>query len=632
MKKIKNSFLFFWLLTACVFHTSSTGIYAQQAIDSIDYYYKLSKDNSKTNAQQRLYIDKVISFAEKTDDNESQLKGLNRKSYLYSKFKMYDSAIITAKLLLNKSIEVKDSSMLLKTYKKLADYNRLNDSLLSAYEFYEEYKNLSLSLKDSLGIIKGLRFISSIQNKFGFPYESEASAVEALKLLDILKNDETTIEAKIGIYNHLGIVYRELKNYDRAIELYDKVLKIAQTQKQINIVRNNKANVYREQHKFKLAINELNTVYENSLIINDKKQIARALDNLGLAQSKLNYPDALSAMMEALQIRIKENDPSGIYTSYIHLIEYFKDRNDKDKVTLYANKAYDIALNLNNIAYKVEALSHIVDLDDDIKIIEYKKLVDSIAEVKQLNNNKFASIKYDYAKQERKAIKSQLSQEKERRLKIMYQAIGVLILLTFIFTYFILKFRHRQDKLQKIYETETRLAKKLHDEVANDVYNIMSGLQKKPKANSEVINKLDAIYVKVRDISKEYNDIDFDEGFDATLNDLLLNYRNDQVNIITQGISKMDWNNVTRAKRIAIYRALQELLVNMKKYSKATHVLVSFKNAKNKLVIHYSDNGVGYDLRNNGKPQNTENRIKTINGTIIFESEKGKGFKAKITV
>ena len=74
-------------------------------------------------------------------------------------------------------------------------------------------------------------------------------------------------------------------------------------------------------------------------------------------------------------------------------------------------------------------------------------------------------------------------------------------------------------------------------------------------------------------------------------------------------------------------------MVNMKKHSHAELVAITFKKTPKGVVITYADTGVGVAaeeiIYSNGL-QNTENRIKTIGGSFIFESAKGKGFKAKI--
>lgn len=101
-------------------------------------------------------------------------------------------AVKTANQLLKESTKVKDTSNILQSFIKLADYNRYNDSVFSAYHYYQEHKILSLKVKDSLSAIRDLRFIASIQNKLGLLSESEVSAVEAISLLDGLKQSKKT--------------------------------------------------------------------------------------------------------------------------------------------------------------------------------------------------------------------------------------------------------------------------------------------------------------------------------------------------------------------------------------------------------------------------------------------------------
>lgn len=557
MKKLKNSFLFFFVILGFLHSNKTKG---QQANDSVRYYYNL-----------------YIEGKESTD------------------------------------------------FKKV-------------YKFYLRNKELNSQKKDTLNLIYDLRIIASIQYKYGSLHESDATAVNAIELLSKMKNTDRTIEAKNGLLNHLGLVSYELGNYNRSIELYDRALKLAKTNHQKNIIYNNKAIIYKKNKNYELALVELRKVYLSSLKSNNNLQVARSLDNLGLVKSKLNYKDALVNMLDALEIRQKENNLNELFVSYKHLAEYYFDRNDIKKVNYYANKAYNLAVKAKNVSYKLEALSLLIEIDPSTKVSEYKKLTDSISANKRLNENKFTSIKYDYSEERRKAeeaklrlVKSELKEEKQKRLKIIYLFLGLFIFLFSIFLYFLLKSRHKKEKLLEVYRTETRISKKVHDEVANDVYHVITKLQSNYATNEEVLDNLEGIYNKTREISKENSTIEMDENFDDLLKDLLLSYRNEKINVITKDRSKVDWLKVSNEKKTALYRILQELMTNMKKHSNASIVVLTF-NQGEKLTVNYSDNGIGCVLKKGNGLQNTENRIKSINGTIIFESQHNEGFKAKIIV
>ena len=80
---------------------------------------------------------------------------------------------------------------------------------------------------------------------------------------------------------------------------------------------------------------------------------------------------------------------------------------------------------------------------------------------------------------------------------------------------------------------------------------------------------------------------------------------------------------------------LQELMVNMKKHSKCSLVVITFKKNKNKLEIDYSDNGLGAtseEINMKNGLQNVENRILGIKGTITFDTISKKGFKVSFTL
>ena len=77
---------------------------------------------------------------------------------------------------------------------------------------------------------------------------------------------------------------------------------------------------------------------------------------------------------------------------------------------------------------------------------------------------------------------------------------------------------------------------------------------------------------------------------------------------------------------------MQELMTNMKKHSEASLVILTFKDIKDKIQITYSDDGIGSDSKKSNGLINVENRIVDLKGRFTFNSEKNKGFKAKILI
>lgn len=499
-------------------------------------------------------------------------------------------------------------------------------------KFYTSKKENDRNQKDTLSVIQDLRLIAMGQFNIGYIYDSESAVVEALTLIDNYSKKDTLIEGRKALYNQLGKIYGETKNYNKAIEVYNLSLKLSKKQSDSIILINNKATIYKALGQYQKAAKQLE--FAQKKVINDTNslQLALILNNLGYVQSKFGNTQGLPNLKKALKIRENHNFLTGIYSSNKNLALYYFDRNDRKQALLFTNTAYQTAQALNSITYLQDALSLFAIMDEDPKIVAFKKITDSIAKEKQLAENKNAFIKYNVEKERNNTVAAQLKHKEERAQKVLYMSLGIFATTLAIFIIILLKVRHKKEKIRQVYKTEARISKKVHDEVANDLYHVMVKLQQNASPKEEVIDAIENIYNKTRDISKENSAVEVSENFTEQLSDLLLSYKNEQTAVITQNISKMNWNAVSDLKKIAIYRVLKELMTNMSKHSRASLVALSFTQNSNKINIVYSDNGVGCQIKNKNGLQNAENRIQTLNGTIIFESKPNEGFKAKITL
>jgi signal transduction histidine kinase len=522
-----------------------------------------------------------------------------------------------------------DSTLLY--YKTLLNPGQSN-AVANAFTFYENKLATHLNNNNILEAVQALRIIAIGQIELGYLYESEATAVAGLSHLETLPNDSKTMEAQTGLYNHLGKVYRRLEDYKNALYQYNKALALSKNTNDSMLITNNIATTYIDKKDYQRALQELTKVYISNPKQSNNTHLATVLDNMGFVQSKLNNPEGLPNMRAALDMRLKAKNKRGVYASYKHLSQYYIALGDSALALSYAEKGYALAKTIKSAVFLKDALSNLLLLKQDSLTVNYLRLSDSISRAKLLQDNTYAAIRFDFEKEQKRAITSELLKEKERRKKQLAQAIGILVLLASIGVYFILRARHRKEKLEQLYNTETRISKKLHDEVANDVYHVMAQLQNKDTQQEQVLDDLEDIYNRTRDISKENSIIDLTEGFELSLSDFLRGYQNAETTIIAKNISKIDWDRISDIKKTTLYRVLQELLTNMKKHSQASLVAIVFSNNKNKLNVDYTDNGVGCDLKKQNGLLNTENRMKTINGTISFESKENNGFKATITI
>ena len=263
-------------------------------------------------------------------------------------------------------------------------------------------------------------------------------------------------------------------------------------------------------------------LYQKSIETNDSLQIAMVLNNLGYVQSKQHASNALNNLTKALNINEKINELGGQHASNSHLAEYYLDRNDTAQAKAYANKALKLASAINSSSLTLDALSFLMRLDESPIARDYKRLADSISNAKQLAENKNAYLKYNVDEEQKKTQASQLAQAVESRKRLIYQFLALFILLLLISSYFLYRHHYRKAKIEEVYKTETRISKQLHDEVANDIYKVMASLENNPGVKTGVLDEMEKIYSKTRNISRENSAIELDTDFGRQLNDLLL--------------------------------------------------------------------------------------------------------------
>ena len=160
----------------------------------------------------------------------------------------------------------------------------------------------------------------------------------------------------------------------------------------------------------------------------------------------------------------------------------------------------------------------------------------------------------------------------------------------------------------------------------------MTKFQERAENNHDILDDIESIYFKTRDISKENSYIDVQGNFSNVIEDLILSYDSSQVNVIINDLKGIDWLKISNEKKVTLYRIIQELMTNMRKHSNASYAVVSFSQKAKKTTINYSDNGVGGDFKKGSGLHNMESRIDSIHGKVTFESINRKGFKAKIVI
>ena len=512
----------------------------------------------------------------------------------------------------------------------------------SSYYYFNKAKSACNEKKDVSKIIYSISNLATIQQNQGDYSGSETTAMEAIPFLEKTTNPKY----KWNIYTIIGINYLYAYDYENALYYYNKALNLKTDELRKSDTKNNIAVIYMEKEDYNLAIRILQPLSLKKEVINNSEAFSRVIDNLGYSYFKVGNSKALAYLNQSLEIKVKKKDDWGLIGSYYHLSEFYQ-KSNPNLATDYALMTYKKATKLKNIEGQLLSLKLLIELNTGNKSKEYSlkylDINDSITKVRQKSKNQFAKIKYDSKKEKEENLKLKAqkvleSEHQKKRNLILYLVVGIITVISISITNLLLA-RNKREKIKASYTTEIRIAKKLHDELANDVYHTMAFAETQDLStnhNKEIlISNLDTIYSRTRNISRENNSMETGPLFISDLKEMMSGFNTPEVNVITNGMDSINWMALDNNKKIIIYRVIQELLVNMKKHSKCSLVVLTLKKTKNKLQIDYTDNGVGATLEQlnlkNGL-QNVENRIQAIKGIITFDTKSNKGFKVQFII
>jgi tetratricopeptide (TPR) repeat protein len=499
----------------------------------------------------------------------------------------------------------------------------------SAFYYYNLAKNDYIKTNDSLGTGKSFVNMAMIQTNQGDFFGGIESSLEATKFLR-KQEDSTTRNTLATNYNNIALAFNFLKNYEKSLQFYYKTLTYVDNDEAKFLCYNNIGDVLITQGKFKLAEKYL----EKAILTKNTVNYSKALNNLAKAKYLNNKKyNPLPELYKALEIRIKNGDESGLNSSYETLSEYFA-KKDKTLSLFFAEKMLRAAINTKSSSDQILALKKIIELDPSNYLKNFQKLY-SINNDLQTNRNKaknqFAFIRYDVEKL--KADKA------EKDIEVLQKNISI-IGLSFIvvggfFWYKKRKKRLQQEKELEIKNTQLKISKKVHDVVANGIYQVMTKIENQENFNKdEALDELEFVYEKSRDISYEKEDSkNSEEEFKEKISNLIASFKNSSVETYVAGNENQVWSNLSPSTGEEIYQIIRELLVNMKKHSKADRVVFKFERIDNLIKIQYTDNGIGIsgDLIYKNGLSSTVSRMEKINGEITFDIKTEKGLKINIS-
>ncbi|WP_284465010.1 tetratricopeptide repeat-containing sensor histidine kinase [Chryseobacterium sp.] len=515
------------------------------------------------------------------------------------------------------------------TYDKAYDFYDASQSD-SAYTYFNKAKDELIEKGYYSFAGNSLVIMGIIQCEKGDYYGSQETALSAIKYLDE-KKDSAELSAN---YNNLGIASQKLKDYNKAIAFFNKAATFSQDSIYKLTQLNNQAISFTLSKKFDSATITFKKVLSYPNLIKHPILYSMAYDNLAYTKFLQNKKyNAEPELLKALKIRDSVNDVSGLNATYSHLSDFFKDHNP-EKSLFYAKKMLDLSSKIKIPDDKLVALQKIILLEtpENTKAFfkKYQDLDDSLQIARNKSKSQFALERFG---SEQLKVKNAKNEVEIFKRNIGLGALSI-ILVGGLFYYKRRKKRLQKENELKIKENELKLSKKVHDVVANGIYQVMTKIENQEHFDKDkALDELEFVYEKSRDISYDKADSNDKIEFNEKISVLIGSFKNDIVKTFLAGNSPNIWSDVNDSTQNEVYQVIRELLVNMKKHSQATFVAFKFERNSNLIQIQYTDNGIGISgeiIHKNGLT-NTVSRIEKIKGTVIFDTKTEKGLKVYIS-
>ncbi|MDA1476247.1 histidine kinase [Bacillus changyiensis] len=194
------------------------------------------------------------------------------------------------------------------------------------------------------------------------------------------------------------------------------------------------------------------------------------------------------------------------------------------------------------------------------------------------------------------------------------------------------------------------LARDLHDSVLQDMISLkhkseifLAELQKDQVCINQIQQKLTSFNNQMSNVIQTTREtcqelrpqVLYDLGLVKALSKLAVQHREStslRIRLNAERFSKV----LDLDTQLNLYRIVQELLSNTVKHAKASEVLIMLVCIKEKVILHYEDDGIGFDqdklYHNNTNMglSGIRERVRALDGRLDIKTATGRGFKADI--
>lgn len=179
-------------------------------------------------------------------------------------------------------------------------------------------------------------------------------------------------------------------------------------------------------------------------------------------------------------------------------------------------------------------------------------------------------------------------------------------------------------------EERSRIAKDVHDEVANDVVALQLYLQNAVAQDAErsanqsmVLKKLRTLHKKIRNVSHDLMPLASEGAMVDSIRELIAFYDNNSETKFSFYSNIERGNTIPKKIQLHVVRLVKEILSNAIKYADASTITVQVLLVDGDISLSIEDDGVGFDTSRQfeGKGlRNVASRVEFLNGELNLDS------------
>lgn len=609
-----------------------------------DYTGALHYDSLALTLSQNIQYTKGIAQASGNMGREQQATGKLKESQ-----KSYQQALD-----LELSMSDKDTDRILRCQNQLGIINRILGVYQSSLDYFDQGILLAKEQhKDHMLAILYMNKANTLAETSRFD-EAAALHLASIRIKEQLP-DQSDLDQS---FNNLAVVFKGAREYDKAIQYYEKSRTIAlknNNYRSLGMNANNLAITYIEKGEKQ----GVDTLFKQAI-----GYFSKIADIRGQGLSYHNYGNflfdegktaAAATMMEkALRLRREVGSNTEISSSLSNLGKLKLRNGDIPAAEAYLLEAERRLNTADQTSYLKNVYASLKDLyaakADFKKAFDYQgKYVDlekdQFTESKRINLLKAASV-YELEKRDLQLALEKEEQQDKRNQIIAFAAFIIMLLAVLSIVLLLrrkqvrerhraqlhsLSQQHRLDTVRNLKDAQEQerrnIANKLHDEVGAILsitrLNISQLHDNVFAADSDATGKLQTAQKLLGDMSETVRSISHTlmpvalekYGLKPALLDLLSSIRTAnciQAEDVIEGMDHTDsWGNDFC---LSLYRIVQEILNNIIKHAQATHILVQIIELDKSVTIYIEDNGKGIE----SAAQTTGQGLKLLKSNVAY--------------